>query len=257
MEYVIGGSLALIVGLFAALVGLDRDRAFYPTVLIVVAAYYDLFACMSGSAQIAAAEAIATAAFICIAVIGLKTNLWLVAAGLAGHGVFDLLHGHVIDNPGVPTWWPLFCASYDVVAGAYLAWRLSRADRNGLQARAGTDVGYRLTPHVDAELVAATDAERVGDAHRAFGHLERAHILAQASTAQHVRVHVHMLLWGLRQRRLGEVMGQAQRVIGAAILTAFGLVPRGNTGGSNVSAFQTMPIPQDLREIIGALRRER
>lgn len=255
MEYVIGGSLALIVGLFAALVGLDRDRAFYPTVLIVVAAYYDLFACMNGLAQIVVAEAIATAAFVCISVIGLKTNLWLVAAGLAGHGVFDLLHGHVIDNPGVPTWWPLFCASYDVVAGAYLAWRLTRGGPSGIQARAGTD--YRLTPHVDAELVAATDAERVGDAHRAFGHLERAHILAQASTAQHVRVHVHMLLWGLRQRRLGEVMGQAQRVIGAAILTAFGLVPRGNTGGSNVSAFRAMPIPQDLREIIGALRRER
>ena len=41
MEYLIGTGLALIVGAFATRTGYDRDRSFYPTVLIVVAAYYD------------------------------------------------------------------------------------------------------------------------------------------------------------------------------------------------------------------------
>jgi hypothetical protein len=51
MPYVIGIVLSVGVALFARYVGLDRDRAFYPTVVIVVALYYVLFAAMSGSMQ--------------------------------------------------------------------------------------------------------------------------------------------------------------------------------------------------------------
>ena len=55
MEYLIGLILALAVAGLAAITGLDRERAFYPTVLIVIASYYVLFAAMGASA---AAEAI-------------------------------------------------------------------------------------------------------------------------------------------------------------------------------------------------------
>src|SRR6185503_818221 len=40
------------------------------------------------------------------------------------------------------------------------------------------------------------------------------------------------------------------RIVGAAALTAFGLVPHGNTGGSNVSPFRRMHIPSDLASVI-------
>jgi len=50
--------------------------------------------------------------------------LWIVAVALAAHGLFDAIHGQVIANPGVPGFWPAFCASYDVVAAIYLAWLL-------------------------------------------------------------------------------------------------------------------------------------
>jgi hypothetical protein len=56
----------------------------------------------------------------------------------------------------------------------------------------------------EAELLAAEKAEAQGNATAAFSHLERAHVLGQASTAEHVRVHWRMLLWGLRQRSLRE-----------------------------------------------------
>ena len=46
MEYLIGLLLASAVAGMAAIVGLDRDRAFYPTVLSVIASYYVLFAVM-------------------------------------------------------------------------------------------------------------------------------------------------------------------------------------------------------------------
>src|SRR5436305_12211105 len=124
MPYLIGALLALGVALFAALIGLDRDRAFYPSVLIVVASYYDLFAAMAGSRPALILETLVFAAFVALAVAGFRWSLWLVAAGLAAHGLFDGLRGGLIDNPGVPPWWPAFCLSYDVVAAACLSVRL-------------------------------------------------------------------------------------------------------------------------------------
>ena len=64
MGYGIGSVLALIVSVFARLVGLDRDRAFYPTVLIVIALIYVLFAVMGGSMHALMMESIPTTAFI-------------------------------------------------------------------------------------------------------------------------------------------------------------------------------------------------
>jgi hypothetical protein len=120
MEYSIGAILSLAVVVFALLTGLDRDRAFYPTVLIVVATYYILFAIMGTSGHALLLESIIAGSFLAIAVIGFKTNLWLVAVGLAGHGVFDFFHHFVTENPGVPLWWPGFCLAFDVIAGGFL-----------------------------------------------------------------------------------------------------------------------------------------
>ncbi len=139
MELLIGLTLALAVSISATMARMDRDRSFYPVVVVVVASYYDLFAVMGGSAQALSLETVAMMAFIAMALIGFKTNLWLVVAALVGHGVFDCLHSWLIDNPGVPIWWPKFCCSYDIAAGAYLAWRLKRSQSvNGkLPAYAG------------------------------------------------------------------------------------------------------------------------
>jgi hypothetical protein len=122
----IGALLALAVGLLASSVGLERDRAFYPTVTIVVASYYALFAVMGASAQVLVLESLVAAAFLAAAVFGFRSSLWVVVAALAAHGVFDLAHSGVIANPGVPGWWRDFCLSYDVMAAGYLAWRLGR-----------------------------------------------------------------------------------------------------------------------------------
>src|SRR3954452_2375389 len=136
MPYLIGALLALGVAAFAALVGLDRDRAFYTTVLIVVASYYDLFAAMAGSRPALILETLVFAAFLALAVAGFRWSLWLVAAGLAAHGPVDGLRGGVIDKPGVPPWWPAFCLSYDLAAAACLAWRLTLPRPHRLRASA-------------------------------------------------------------------------------------------------------------------------
>jgi len=122
----VGAFLAVIVGLFATAVGLDRDRAFYPTVTIVVASYYALFAVMGASLHALMLESLVGAVFLALAAAGFRSSLWVVVAALAGHGIFDLAHGSLIANPGVPGWWPAFCLMYDVTAATYLAWLLTR-----------------------------------------------------------------------------------------------------------------------------------
>jgi hypothetical protein len=126
MPYVIGIVLSMGVALFARYVGFDRDRAFYPTVLIVIASYYVLFAAMSSSVHTVLVESVLMAAFAIAAVAGFKSSAWIVVAALAGHGVLDAFHGNVVENSGVPVWWPAFCLGFDLGAAASLAWLLKR-----------------------------------------------------------------------------------------------------------------------------------
>lgn len=126
MPYAIGIVLALAVSAYATALRLDRDRAFYPTVLVVIASYYVLFAAMGGSGRAVIIESLVMGVFVVAASLGFRRSLWLVVAALAGHGVLDFFHARVIANPGVPVWWPAFCLAYDVAAAGYLAWRLTR-----------------------------------------------------------------------------------------------------------------------------------
>src|SRR5437879_13480494 len=101
MEYLIGLILSLAVAAFAAVIGFDRERAFYPTVLIVIASYYALFAVMGASTRTLIIESIVAGVFVLFAVLSFKANYWLVVAALIGHGVFDFVRHFFIDNPGV------------------------------------------------------------------------------------------------------------------------------------------------------------
>ena len=124
MALLVGALLAFAVGLLARLSGLDRDRAFYPTAAIVIASYYCLFAVMGASTRALVLESVIAVAFVAVAVLGFRSSLWVVVIALAAHGLFDLVHGAILSNPGVPGWWPPFCSAYDVTAAGYLAWLL-------------------------------------------------------------------------------------------------------------------------------------
>jgi hypothetical protein len=126
MPFVIGIVLSAVVAVFARSVGFDRDRAFYPTVMIVIALYYVLFAAMSGSVRTVVIESVVMTLFAAAAVAGFKSNAWIVVVALAGHGVFDAVHDHIIENTGVPVWWPAWCLAYDVGAAAGLGLLLRR-----------------------------------------------------------------------------------------------------------------------------------
>jgi len=130
MGTLVGIVSALLTSLLGRIAGFDRDRAFYPTILIVVASYYVLFAAIGGDKQTLIVETAVMMVFVAAAVAAFRGSMWIAAAGLVGHGLFDLLvHGHMIENTGMPAWWPAFCAAYDVAAGVFLAWLLTRAPR--------------------------------------------------------------------------------------------------------------------------------
>jgi hypothetical protein len=108
----------------------------------------------------------------------------------------------------------------------------------------------KISPYIKKELLEAQQARAVSDSQREFSHLERAHVLGQGSTYWHVKVHFVMLIWGIRNRSYREILGQIFRMMGAATMTVFGLVPEGNTGGSNVNPTKKMPIPRELETLI-------
>jgi len=120
MEFAIGAILGLAIAAGATVTGFDKDRSFYPTVLIVIATYYALFAVMGEAYEVLTFELLAAGGFILVAIVGYRTSLWLVALGLVAHGIFDYSHDSLIENPGVPSWWPGFCLAIDATLGAWL-----------------------------------------------------------------------------------------------------------------------------------------
>ena len=138
MTAVVGVALALGVGAAATVTGMDRDRALYPATLVMIAGLYVLFGAIDGRPVVIAVEVAGMIPFVAAALFGFRRSLWIVAAALLGHGVYDLLHPHLVDDAGVPPWWPAFCLAYDAAAALYLAWRLGGAGLDARLARRGT-----------------------------------------------------------------------------------------------------------------------
>lgn len=90
---------------------------------------------------------------------------------------------------------------------------------------------------------------RAGRPDAAWACLEAAHVLGQRATRLHVRAHASMFSMAWRDKDLREIVGQLSRIVTAALFTRI-WVPQGNTGGSDVSPLKSMPIPDDLQELL-------
>lgn len=121
MELLWGSLFGAATAISGYVTGFDRERSFYPTMMVVVALVYVLFAFMAAPPAPVWHEVIAASLFIATAIFGFRKNLWLVVMALVGHGLFDLVHFQAITNSAVPAWWPGFCGSIDLVLGAALA----------------------------------------------------------------------------------------------------------------------------------------
>jgi hypothetical protein len=102
----------------------------------------------------------------------------------------------------------------------------------------------------DNEIARAKELMARGELDASFPHLERAHVIGQAFVIPHARSHWLMLRVELRRRRGMAAFGQAVRIVLGALGSAVGVVPVGNTGGSDVSMFKRMPVEPELQDII-------
>jgi ligand-binding SRPBCC domain-containing protein len=97
------------------------------------------------------------------------------------------------------------------------------------------------------EMEVFAQAKASGDTASAWRALERAHIVSQPYLGPHLASHWSMFRFAINERDTGEVAGQIFRLALAPLGAISGRIPTGNTGRANVSAFQPMDIPPDLR----------
>jgi hypothetical protein len=92
----------------------------HAVLLAAIGAIYVGFALADGRQRTLAVEVAGALLFGGMAVAGLWTSAWVLAAGYALHGVWDALH-HRSAIPGrYAPWYIPLCAVYDTVVAAYL-----------------------------------------------------------------------------------------------------------------------------------------
>lgn len=102
----------------------------------------------------------------------------------------------------------------------------------------------------DNEIALARKLIASGDPETGFTHLERAHIIGQAYVLPHAKAHWLMLKVALQRRQPVAALGQIVRIALGILGSAVGVVPVGNTGGSNISMFKRLPVAPDLQAVI-------
>jgi len=100
------------------------------------------------------------------------------------------------------------------------------------------------------ELNQSANNFTIGDLQKSWFHLERAHILGQPYPIAHSFVHWKMLIFGFKTKNTKEIIGQIPRLLVGGIKSFVGIIPTGNTGGSNVPPLQSMAISEDLLKVI-------
>lgn len=131
--FAIGIFIAMIVVLRFRSQGLEKTKWAYPVLLATFPVHYWAFAAYASDYTALLHEFMAGAAFLAIAFVGYKFRSFaiflLLGLGYVAHAVYDFYHDAFFVNPGVPTWWPEFCAAVDVLIGGYaiyLAFSLRR-----------------------------------------------------------------------------------------------------------------------------------
>lgn len=92
----------------------------YALGLVLIAAIYIGFAVADGRPHVLAVEVAVASVFVVVAGASVPGSLWLIVAGLAGHGLKDLWQHRTQFVRGT-RWWPPFCATVDFVAAGLVA----------------------------------------------------------------------------------------------------------------------------------------
>lgn len=122
----IGIVIAVIVVLRFRAKRLEQTKWAYPILFATFPIYYCVFALYDPDYAALLNEFMVGVAFLTIAYVTYKfrsfATLQLLAIGYVIHAAYDFYHDALFVNAGVPTWWPEFCGSIDVLIGGYVAY---------------------------------------------------------------------------------------------------------------------------------------
>ena len=127
IEALIGAAAGVLTIVCARVI--RGQRWLYSVGLLTLPSLYACFALQAGEPAVGVKEMIYGIPFLvaglAFALVSVRHSATVVGAFWMLHGLYDLVHGRLITNAGVPGWYPVWCFSVDVVIGGYLLW-LSR-----------------------------------------------------------------------------------------------------------------------------------
>ena len=127
IEALIGAAVGVLTIAFARFI--RGQHWLYSLGLLTLPSLYAFFALQAGEQAVAGKEMIYGVPFLVaglvFAIVSIRHSAVVVGAFWILHGLYDLTHSQLITNPGVPSWYPVWCFSVDAVIGVYLIW-LSR-----------------------------------------------------------------------------------------------------------------------------------
>ena len=129
----VGATIGVLTILLARFI--RGERWLYSLGLLTLHGLYAFFALQAGEQAVAVREMIYgipyVVAGIAFAFVSVRQSAVVVGVLWLLHGLFDLVHGRLITNTGVPGWYPIWCFMVDAVIGSYLLWLSRRvADAN-------------------------------------------------------------------------------------------------------------------------------
>ena len=132
-----GATVGVLTIVFARLI--RGERWVYSVGLLTLPSLYACFALRAGEQAVAVREMIYGIPYVVAGLVftfvGVRQSAIVVGLLWLLHGLYDLVHGRLITNPGVPGWYPIWCCVVDVVIGSYLLWLARRIpDANLRQA---------------------------------------------------------------------------------------------------------------------------
>ena len=92
----------------------------YALELALIASIYIGFAVADGRPKVIVAESTVASVFVVVAAVAVTGSVWLIVAGLVGHGLKDLWQ-HRRKFVSTTRWWPPFCLVVDWIAAALIA----------------------------------------------------------------------------------------------------------------------------------------
>ena len=116
----VGASLACATAALLASGVIPSPLAFHSLLLAAIAWIYVGFSLQDGRGSAVAIEGVVAFGFFVAALLGLVYTPYLIAVGFVAHALWDVLHHDGAGGIGtsVPSWYPRFCAVYDIAHAA-------------------------------------------------------------------------------------------------------------------------------------------